>query len=85
MTEFLRVAAPVMGFVCLVLTCLCVTTKLGKMKVFQFVIGEFATLTAIAYGYLMGSRSNWFYPVLAGIWFVVASLKFWRAAFSATE
>ena len=84
MIEFLKVAASLMAIISCVLVLLSFT-KLGKMKVFHFVVGEFAIVTAIAYGFLTALGIGWFAPFGLALWFTTGSVKFAHAAFLATE
>lgn len=84
MIEFLKVVAPLMATVSFILICLCFT-KLGKMKIFNFVVGEFMIVAAIAYGSLAALEIGWFPPFGLAMWFIAGSIMFACATFRATE
>ena len=84
MLEFVKVATPILVIVSFVLICLCFT-KLGKMKVFRFMLGEIALVTAIAYAFQTALAVSAFAPVGIAIFFATSSMSFAQATWWATE
>ncbi len=84
MIEFLKIATLLVTIVSFVLMCL-LFTKLRETKVFRFVVGEFAIVTAIAYGFQTALGIGWFSPFELVAWFAIGSVQFARATFGMTE
>ncbi|MEK9180384.1 MAG: hypothetical protein AAB897_03155 [Patescibacteria group bacterium] len=84
MLELVKVAAPLLAIVSFVLICLGFT-KLGKMKVFRFTLGEIALVTAIAYAFQTALAVSAFAPFGIAIWFAISSMNFAQATWLATE
>jgi len=84
MLEFVKVAAPLLAIVSFVLICLGFT-KLGKMKVFRFSLGEIALVTAVAYAFQTAFAVSAFAPYGIAIWFFVGSFNFAQATWLANE
>ena len=84
MLEFVKVAAPLLAFVGFVLICLGFT-KLGRMKVFRFTLGEIAFVTAIAYAFQAAFAVSAFAPSGIAIWFSIGSFNFAQATWLAAE
>ncbi len=76
MIEFFQTAAPLMGFVSLMLIIACFIPFLGRSRAFQFICGESAFITTIAYGCLAALEVGWQAFFLAGFWFVIGSANF---------
>lgn len=55
-------------------------TDLGQVKTFRFVLGEVATVTAIAYSFQAARGVSKFAPFGIAIWFAIASMNFAQAA-----
>ena len=68
-----------LSLVCLVII-LVGFADLGQMKTFDFVIGEGAAATAIAYSFQAARRLNKFTLSGIAIWFFIASISFANAA-----
>jgi len=83
MIEFLKVAAPLMALVSLVLVVAGLIPSIRRSKVFNFLCGESSFVTAIAYGGLAVLGASSFAPF--GLWFITGSVKFAHATFLATE
>ena len=83
MIEFLKVAAPVMAFVSMILVLAGLIASLGRSKMYNFLCGESSFVTAIAYGGLAVLGASSFAPF--GLWFITGSVKFAHATFLATE
>ena len=84
MLELVKVAAPLLAIVSFVLICLGFT-KLGKMKVFRFTLGEIALVTAIAYAFQTALAVSAFAPFGIAVWFAVSSINFAQATWLANE
>jgi len=84
MLEFVKVAAPVLAMVSFVLIYLGFT-KLGKMKVYRFTLGEIALVTAVAYAFQTAFAVSSFAPYGIAIWFFIGSLNFAQATWLATH
>jgi len=83
-TETMKDAALLLGVVSCILALLGFT-RLAKLKIFNFVTGEFAMTTAMAYGSLMALKavhpwSKW-WLLWCVWWFTIASIKFATAIF----
>jgi hypothetical protein len=76
MLEIVKVVAPLLAVVSFILVILCFT-KLGKLKIFNFVAGEFAMATAIAYSILtaLGAAAPW----ILWVCFIIGLAKFANA------
>ena len=85
MIEFLKVAAPLMAMVSMVLVITGLIPSLRRSKVFNFLCGESSFVTAIAYGGLAVLVASSFAPFGLGLWFIIGSVKFAHATFRATE
>ena len=85
MIEFLKVAAPVMAFVSMILVLAGLIASLGRSKMYNFLCGESSFVTAIAYGGLASLEASSFALFALGLWFIAGSIKFAHAAFLATE
>ncbi|MBI4021931.1 MAG: hypothetical protein HY372_01095 [Candidatus Andersenbacteria bacterium] len=85
MIEFLKVAAPVMTLVSMVLMLAGLIPSLHRSKVYHFLCGESSFVTAIAYGGLAVLGASSFAPFVLGLWFITGSVKFAHATFIATE
>lgn len=83
MIEFLKIAAPAMSFVNLVLVCVGLLPPLRSSKGFKFICGEFMFVTAILFMGLATVRATASAPYCVVIWFTVSSLKFAHATFLA--
>ena len=77
--DVIKTVAPLLGLVSLVLM-LFGLTDLGQGKTFQFVLGELAVVTAIAYSFQTARGVSKFAPFGIAIWFGIASIKFAQAA-----
>lgn len=85
MIEFLKVAAPLMALVSMMLVLAGFIPSLSQRKAFQFICGESSFVTAIAYGCLAVLGASSFAPFGLGLWFITGSVKFAHATFLATE
>ena len=81
MLETMKVVAPLLAVVSFILVILCFT-KLSRLKIFNFVAGEFAMTTAIAYTFLTALEAA--HPWLLCTWFITASIKFATATVPST-
>ena len=84
MLELVKVAAPVLAMVSFILICVGFT-KLGKMKVFRFTLGEIALITAFDYAFQTAFAVSSFAPFGMAIWFAIASMNFAQATWLTTE
>ena len=84
MLEFVKVAAPLLVIVGLVLICLGFT-KLGERKVFRFTLGGIALVTAIAYAFQTAFAVSAFAPFGIAIWFLIGSANFVQATWLAAK
>ena len=80
MTQFLQIAAPLMAIVSMVLVLTGLVPSLRQSKAFNFLCGEFAFVTAVAYGALAVLGVSWFAPFGVAAWFFTGSLKFAHSA-----
>ncbi|MBI2577340.1 MAG: hypothetical protein HYV77_00670 [Candidatus Wildermuthbacteria bacterium] len=84
MLELVKVAATPLSVVSSALILLSFT-KLGKMKVFRFMLGEIALMTAIAYTFKTALGVSAFAPFGMAIWFAFSSINFAYATWCITE
>ena len=85
MIEFLKIAAPLMAIVSMVLVIAGFIPSLRRSKAFHFLCGESSFITAIAYGGLAVLGANSFAPFALWMWFFTGSVKFAHATFLVTE
>ncbi len=74
MSEFVNVGLPLLVIMSVALS----FTRLWKLKVFHFAIGEIAFAAAVAYAF----QADF---IFSALWFLVGSLSFVRAAWLVTR
>jgi len=80
MTQFLQIAAPLMAIASMVLVLTGLVPSLRQSKAFNFLCGESAFVTAVAYGALAVLGVSSFAPFGVALWFFTGSLKFAHSA-----
>jgi hypothetical protein len=82
MIDVLKVAAPLMALVSMVLVLAGLTPSLHRSKVFNFLCVESSFVTVIAYGGLVVLGASSFAPF--GLWFITGSIELAYVIFWAT-
>ena len=97
MIEFLKTVAPLMAIASMALIFAGRIPSLRGLKTYYFLCGEFSFVTAIAYRSLAVLEASSFArfglglvwliasSIALGLWFIIGSVSFARAAFQATK
>jgi hypothetical protein len=77
--------ALILSLLCIVLIIIVGLTDLGQSRAFRFLVGEVATMAAIAYSNPETRRMNKFTPLPVAVWLAIASIHFAQAVWFAAK